>query len=259
MPRIELIPDVMYQPNDPYHWEIDNLPLKSILSRQNLINLSLDNVIRDIRDAIGTQGSISNRLNQSINSDGSLKTSAIDNAMHSIEDHEDSLNFVRMTKNQSDKLNNISNNATDLKFRVYLDEINLVNFDSGYIDVRPSATIIPVIEEPNILKFNLSFPDSMVHEHFYGIIPVPVNITNPDYINYKTTSSSTVYIAGTLRVYINGVRLFSDAEVYAPGSLVSDAWTLLYYTEFPTTGTFELSAPITDQDIIRIDFDKSLV
>ena len=49
MPRIELIPEVLYQPQDPYHWEVDNLPLKNILRRQNLINLSVDNILEQIR------------------------------------------------------------------------------------------------------------------------------------------------------------------------------------------------------------------
>ena len=72
MPRIELIPEVLYQPQDPYHWEVDYVPLKNMLRRQNLINLSVDNILEQIRDAIGTQGSLSNRLNQSIEEDGTL-------------------------------------------------------------------------------------------------------------------------------------------------------------------------------------------
>ena len=77
MPRIELIPEVKYNPLDPIHHYYDNLPLENILRRINLINLALDDVILQMRDAIGTQGSLANRLNQSIESDGSLKKQAI--------------------------------------------------------------------------------------------------------------------------------------------------------------------------------------
>ena len=103
MPRIELIPEVLYQPNDPYHWEIDNLPLKNIITRQNLINLALDDVLEEMRDAIGTAGSVANRLNQSIEQDGSLKATAIDATLHNIEDHTDGSAFVRMSSAQSAK------------------------------------------------------------------------------------------------------------------------------------------------------------
>lgn len=258
MPRIELIPEVLYQPNDPYHWEVDNLPLQAILERQNLINLALDNVIQDIRDSIGTQGTLSNRLNQSIDADGNLKATAIDSALHSIEEHADSDNFVRMRKDQYEKLDMVSDEATDIKFKVYTNNTDYVDFTSGYLEFHPSTTVTPVVESPNIIKFDFAFPSSSAHQHYYSLNPVPVDIVTPDYINYKVNSPATAYISGSLRVYINGVRLVPDAEVYVPGALVSDAWTLMSYTEDASNGLFELSSAITDQDVIRVDFDLAL-
>lgn len=259
MPRIELIPEVLYGPLDPIHWEIDNLPLKAILRRQNLINLSLDNVLSQMRDAIGTQGSLANRLNQSIEPNGDLKSSAIDEALHSIEEHQDTDFYVRMTRAESDKLATIADEATDVSLEIYTNETTFIEFNTGVLQIKPSSTLTPSFEAPNVLKFNLNFPSSAAHEHHYGTTPVSVDQVNPDLINFATTSTNTAFIEGSLRVYVNGVRIFEDHEVYVPGAMVEDAWTLLSFTASPTTGTFELSAAINSDDIIKIDFDVALV
>lgn len=258
IPRIELIPDVYYQPNDPYHWEIDNLPLKNIVRRQDLINLALDDVLEQMRDAIGTQGSVANRLNQSIAADGGLKSTAIDDALHSIESHTDTANYVRMTKAQSDKLDLIASNATDLKLEVSEDGVAYVEFDSGSLKIAPSTTVTPNLTS-NILKFDLAFPTSAAHQHHYGLTPVHVNSTTPDYINYKVNSSATPFVSGSLRVYVNGVRIFEGDEVYVPGALVTDAWTLMSFTPNHSAGTFALSTAASSTDLVKIDFDISLV
>lgn len=259
MPRIELIDPVYFAPNDPYHWEIDNVPLKNIIQRQNLINLALDNALDQMRDAIGTQGSVANRLNQSLNADGSLKTTAVDDALHSIEEHEDTDDFVRMTKIQSDKLDLVASEATNLEFSISSDGSVFLTFDEGVLKLMPSDTITPRIEAPNELMFDLAFPATAAHRHFYGQTPVHVVPLDPDYLNYKVTSVATPYIDESLRIYINGVRIFEDDDVYVPGNLVDDPWTLLSFTSDATNGTFALSTAISDDDIIKIDFDISFV
>lgn len=259
MPRIELIPEVLYGPNDPIHWEIDNLPLKNILRRQNLINLALDNLIEQMRDAVGTQNTVANRLNQSINADGSLKATAIDAAQHSIEEHTDTDDFVRMTKLQSDKLDLVADEATNFGLQVFTDDTTFIEFAAGVLKLKPSSTVIPSVESPDILKLNLAFPAEAAHRHFYGLEPVPVNLITPDYLSYKVDSTPSEYVEGSLRVYVNGVRLFEDVEVYAPGALVDDPWTLLKFTPDHENGLFELSAAITEDDVIRIDFDIAFV
>lgn len=260
MPRIELIPEVLYNPQDPIHWEIDNLPLKAILRRQNLINLALDNVIEQIRDGIGTQGSLANRLNQSLQPDGGLKTSSIDEANHSIEHHVDSDNYVRMTRQESEKLSSVADNATNLGLEVYTNSTTFIEFNNGVLRIKPSSTISPVFEAPDVLKFNLSFPSTSLHEHYYGLIPIDYDQVNPDLKNFKVNSTdpATAFIQGSLRIYINGVRIFENYEVYVPGPLVDDAWTLMSFTSNPSEGAFELSSAISPEDIIRIDFDKAL-
>ena len=228
------------------------------MTRQNLINLALDDVIQQMRDAIGTQNTVANRLNQSIAADGSLKKQAIDDALHSMDDHTDSTNFVRMTAAQSAKLDLIADEATDLTLQV-TDGSATVVFDAGSVLFQPSDTVSMSVTTPNILKFNLAFPASAAHQHFYGLDPVHDDIIEPDYINYKVTSMATPYVEGTLRVYVNGVRIFSDVEVYVPGVMVEDAWTLLSFTPDFGAGTFSLSTALSDEDIIRIDFDIALV
>lgn len=259
MPRIELITPVYYGPSDPYHWEIDNLPLKSIIRRQELINLALDDVIELMRDAIGTQGSVANRLNQSINPDGSLKTAAVDETLHSIEEHTDTDNYVRMTAEQSDKLDLIADEANQLNVEIFTDDTTFTEFSDGTLKFKPSDTIEVTVDAPNIVKFHMAFPAAAAHQHFYGLTPEHVNIVTPDYINYQVDSVSTVFVEDTLRVYINGVRIFSDVEVYVPGALVDDAWTLMKFTPDFENGTFALSSAITEDDVIRIDFDISFV
>lgn len=258
IPRIELIDVPLFGPNDPVHWNTDNIPLKSLMTRQNLINLALDDVIQQMRDAIGTQNTVANRLNQSINPDGSLKTTAIDDAAHSIEEHTDSTSYVRMTAAQSAKVDLIADEATDITLE-FTDGSASIVFDSGNISFQPSDTVSMSVTSPNIVKFNLAFPASAAHQHFYGLEPVHSDIVEPDYINYKVNSSSTSYIEGTLRVCVNGVRIFSDIEVYVPGVMVEDSWTLLSFTPDCDAGTFALSTALSDEDIIRIDFDISLV
>lgn len=258
MPRIELIPEVLYTGNDPIHWEIDNLPLKNIIRRQNLINLALDDVIEQIRDAIGTQGSMANRLNQSIAADGSLKATAIDEAMHSIEEHEDTDDYVRMTSDERDKLANMADGATSLTVEVYTSEDTSETFDAGSLEIHPSDSVTPILEAPNKLSFELAFPVAAAHQHYYGLEPVDLEDPNENQY-YQVANGVTEFVEGSLRVYVNGVRIFSDIEIYVPGALVDDPWTLLSFTPNHEEGTFELSAAIADEDIIRIDFDTAFL
>jgi hypothetical protein len=259
VPRIELVDPVYYAPNDPIHWEYDNLPLRNIIRRQELINLALDNVIEQMRDAIGTAGSVANRLNQSLNPNGSLKTSAVDETLHSIEEHTDTDDYVRMTKAQSDKLDDIASEATDLEIYVDTDGSAVVKFSGGVLNIVGSSSVSPVITAPNILRFELAFPEEAAHQHYYGQTPVHQNLSSPNFINYKINSSSTPFVSGSLRVKINGLEIYEGVSVYVPGALVDDPWMLLNFDGDSTAGIFELSAAISEDDIIKIDYDISLI
>lgn len=252
MPRIELIDVPLHQADDPYHFEFDNLPLKALKTRQELINSSLDNLIAQMRDAIGTQNTVANRLNQSIDPDGNLKSSAINEALHSISEHTDTDEYVRMTAAERAKLDGIDSEATNIT--VTVDDVVL---DAGTVLFDSSSSIQVELTSPNIIKWNLAFDPAFAHQHYYNLEPVPADLS-PDYINYKVNSISSAFIEGSLRVYINGMRIFED-EVYVPGVLVDDPWTLIKFTPNHTDGTFVLSTAISSDDIIRIDFDISLV
>ncbi len=259
MPRIELIEPVYYSPNDPDDWAHRNRPLEAIIARQELINLALDNVIEQVRDSVGTQNTLSARLARSLDDDGALRTSAVDASTHSIESHADTADYVRMTRVQSDKLEQISDGANHLEIEVQLDSEgnDLVTLDSGTVRFVPSSSVSFSLDSPNKVAFDLAFPAAAAHRHYYDQTPVHATPLSPDYIHYKVNSQAIAYMDGTLRVYINGIRLSSSEEVYVPGD--NNVWTLVSYTPNHASGTFALSAAIQETDIIRIDYDTSFV
>lgn len=263
MPRIELIPEVYYNPLDPYHHEYDNLPLKNIIERQVLINTTLDKHDEQLREAAGTQGSLSNRLNQFVDEDGELLSTAIDDVTHSIGAHTDgvydSVEYVRMLKSERDKLALIADEAKDLTIQV--EEISTTTtFDSGILKLINSDTNTLEIVSTNEVKINSVFPEAAAHQHYYDMVPVHANISTPDYQNYKSTSLSTPYVDGSLRVFINGIKLTETDSVYVPGPLgPDDNWYLTTFTSDYSNGTFALNRAIDPDDVILIDFDISYV
>jgi len=283
MPNISLIPEVLYDPLQPYQWIYDNLPLENILLRQELINTAVDINTNILVDSIGTAGTLSNRLNQSLEDSGYLKISAIDVSDHNIAFHADGVRtltasdislidpldvyqlpsivpFVRMLEAERDKLLLVSDEATSLRLQLFTEDIsNTVLFDDEIVELVDTDTISWEIEEPNKIKARMTFPSSAAHSHNYNLTPVHANIVTPDYINYKTTSVSTVYVENSLRVYINGARLNEDDLVYVPSAAASPTFTQLKFTENFSAGTFALSGAITAADVIKIDFDISLV
>lgn len=262
MPQIDLITPVYYNAEDPYHYLYDNLPLKNIITRQVLINLALDNVIEQMTDAVGTQNTVANRLNQSINADGSLKKSAVDAVNHTMDDHTDTDNYVRMTKAQSDKLDVIADGATNFGIQVLDDQGWNLTFNQNTLVLEPSETITFHISTPHDasvahVSMNTAFPALAVHRHYYDQIPVHENALTPDHIHYKVNSMATPYIDGSLRVYINGVRISQHVSVYVPGD--NNVWTLIQFTSDYSNGRFYLSSAISNTDIIIIDYDTSYV
>ena len=43
MPDLNQLPVPEYQPGQPYHWSYDNLPLKTLAERDEIINFEVDN------------------------------------------------------------------------------------------------------------------------------------------------------------------------------------------------------------------------
>jgi len=283
MPDISLIPEVLYDPLQPYQWIYDNLPLENILLRQGLINSAVDVNTNILVDSIGTAGTLSNRLNQSLEDNGYLKISAINVADHNVAFHADGVrglepseislidpldiyqlpsivSFVRMLGAERDKLLLVSDEATSLRLQLFTEDISTtVLFDDEIVELVDTNTITWEIEEPNKIKARMTFPASAAHAHNYNLTPVHANVVTPNYTNYRTTSTSTAFVEDSLRVYVNGVRLNEDDLVYVPSAAASPTFSQLRFTGNNSAGTFVLSSAITAADVIKIDFDISLV
>lgn len=279
MPDLSKLPVPKYDPLHPYHWEYDNIPIENLALRDELINGELEQHAKILRDSSGNQGTLDNRLNQSINEDGSLKSSAVDESAHNIAEHSDGsktvdtseleyynetldyadvvnpVPFVRMLEAERDKLSRIADEATKITFEVETPS-NVLIIEEGPIALGASAGIqwditAPVPPSTAVtLTPVLTIPIDFAHRHYYDLEPITT-----DYINFKVTSVNTPYIEGSLRVYINGVKITTDSQVYVPGNLITDDWSLQSFIPDHEAGTFELYTAITSDDIIRIDFD----
>lgn len=282
MPDLSKLPVPKYDPLHPYHWEYDNIPIDTLALRDELINGELNGHAQILRDAAGNQGSLDNRLNQSLEQDGSLKASAIDEASHSIAEHTDgtkivdddeldyyniTLNypdvvnpvpFVRMLEAERAKLALIDSEATNVTFIVETPSTTLA-IEEGQIQFGTSEGIAwdvtAAVPPSNAVTLTpiLNIPIEFAHRHYYDLEPITT-----DYVNYQVTSVNTPYVEGSLRVYINGIKLTSDAQVYVPGNVMTEDWSLNSFTPDHEAGTFELYAAITSDDVIRIDFDIAL-
>jgi hypothetical protein len=255
MPNIENIDVPVYQPLSPYNHLVDNLPIYGLIDRITSVNnqVDLNNLV--LSSAIGTQGTLANRLAQSINADGSLKTTAIDNALHNIAEHLDGNGYVRMTLDERAKLSFIAAHATSLTINI--DTISgTVPFANTILEIEPSDSITWRFDNGKIAA-DTNFPASVRHAHYYGIVPYTTNR-----LNYKTSSVATAYKQGSMRVYINGVRLNQNVSVYVPiGVPSSTTWTAFSFTEdsatngIVTTGGFTMSATVPSSANVVIDFD----
>lgn len=278
MPDLGALPVPRYQSDQPYHYEYDNVPLKTLEDRDNLINAAVDRHEVIFENCAGTQGTLSSRLNQFVDADGNLIPAAVDESLHSIAEHTDAsktvlsgeltayqllgfpsltnpVSFVRMLEVERLKLANSSDNATNLVIDVDVFPASII--PTVIPSVTPSFTtvtfgdvggsmptlrltesdsILWTYESPNKVRAELKLSTAFAHRHFYNLTPILISGTT-----YKVTTVSTPYIADSLRVFVNGLRL-----------------TTSDYTEQPSLGRFTLTSPLLIGDIMRIDFDQSL-
>jgi hypothetical protein len=89
MPNINSIMPVLHDGNQPYHVHYDNLPLKNILTRIDLVNAQVDINSQILRGSSGSSGSLNNRLAVSLENNGKLKSSSVDQSLHNIGAHLD--------------------------------------------------------------------------------------------------------------------------------------------------------------------------
>lgn len=270
MPQLELIPEVLYEAMQPYYVDFDNAPLRNILFRIELVNDVVDNNTILVQAAKGSANSLAQRLAQSLEESGDLKVAAVDDVLHNIGMHSDGLGlndegdpteYVRMESAERDKLSLISDEATALKIQVETPSTDVL-FDDDVIELVASSTITWTVEGTEgsqRVKAHMVFPSSLAHIHHYDKVPVHDNLLSPDYKTYKTTSVATQYIEGSLRVWINGIRLTESEQVYVPGpSGPSGTWYATTYTPDYSSGKFVLNRAIDPDDIITIDFDQSV-
>lgn len=262
MPNINSVPQVLYEPNQPYHYYYDNLPLRNILTRIGLINIQVDTNADMIRGAAGSAGSIDSRLGVSLEADGSLKKASVDSTLHGIGHHEDGegpdgVSYVRMTAEERAKLALVQSESNRLLLEIE-DQFptigSYVEFTDGTLRLSNSSTIFFDFEAPNVLKAHSAFPPDVAHRHYYDRTPVDAG-SPADYKNYKTTTLSTPYAEGSLRVYVNGVRL-SGTAVPVPNSTGSTFTPTFVEHKDAAAGLFRLNRAITSSDTIRIDFDQ---
>lgn len=262
MPRIELITPVEVDSLWPYDSTHDNIPLRNLALRDELINLAVDQAEDILEASKGSTGSLANRLDQSIDDDGSLISEAVDSSLHLIGAHTDGeydgIEYVRMLAEERTKLSTIADDATSISISVETIS-NIVVIDAGSANFIESDTIAWSFTSPNIFEPTLKFSTETIHQHYYDLVPVHDDLMTPDYENYKTTSTPTPFIEGSLRIYVNGIKLSENDEVYVyvKSDGPSGDWELLSYIPDAEAGTFALSRAIDEDDLIVIDFDTS--
>lgn len=277
----------LYRPNDPYHYDFDNKPIKSLVERDNII-LGALNALKAIVDASGGNlGDLVTRLNQSIDPNGNLKPSAVDEANHNIANHIDGRKqisqqeidyytslgyivtnnpkFVRILEEERAKLSLISEEANNLNVSITPEGMPKQLIDNGEINFQSSDTINVSIEDNNVVRFHSKFPVNVAHQHYYQVEPVTSNR-----IDYSINGVAS-FKQGSLRVYVNGHRIeqcSSDCQnksfSYYPsftlnGSTVVVEWNKLYYEEKHSSADFSFSTAVKTTDRVLVDYDIVLI
>ena len=276
MPYLDLIPKALYEPMQPYYVDFDNMPLKNIMLRISLVNSAVDTNTAVLRESIGNTGSLANRLAESLDDDGSLLVEAVDATLHNIGSHEDGqglndsdvlTDYVRMELVERAKLDDIAIGATSLKLMFIETETisgttSDILFDSNTLEIIPSSTITWKVtgeEGHQQVQAHMSFPPEIAHQHYYDMTPVNDDLGSPDYQTFKVTSLATPYLDGTLKVYVNGMRLSETMEIYVPrAGGPEDPWQYLSFTPDASSGKFQLSQAVAASDTIRVDFDTAI-
>jgi hypothetical protein len=279
MPDINQVVVPQYEGNQPYHYTYDNLPIAALVRREDIINYQVDVNSAELQASFGTAGSLALRLAQSLQDNGNLKASGVDAALHNIGAHQDStyevteeflaalqglgfpdlvnpVPFVRMLQAERDKLTLIANEAKN--FSVGFTTPSGIDYiDNGILTFEDSTTITWTVANNQTVKAEVTSSLSNPHEHYDGITPTSRDLT-PNYLDYLTNISSP-FKEGSLKVFINGTRIFTDSEVYYPSLSDNPTWKLNKFTEYPNGLGFALLNAIAADDIIKIDFEVTLV
>jgi hypothetical protein len=263
MPNINNITVPSYEALQPYHYIYDNLPIAALIKRQEVLNDAVDFNTSVLENSIGSRIDLSARLNQSLTNNGDLKPTAVDASLHNIGYHEDGIyneiSYIRMKLDERNKLAQIQEGANYLSLNINIPTIsNGVFFQTGILELKNSSSLKWRFDAPNNLTADLNYPLESAHIHYYGVTPKPAFLGS-DYKNY-TTSLSKQIMNNTLRVFINGVQIFSDFEVFVPPANpnANSSWHKNKFSLNNDLISFQLLNSISQYDIIKIDFDVSL-
>lgn len=274
MPDLNQFPVPRFTGNEPYHYLYDNLPLDSLIARDAVINDSVDEINSNLIDSAGTAGSLPDRLNVSLNQDGTLKTSAVDASMHGISNHNDDnmtvssgelnsyialgfpaltnpVDFVRMLAAERTKLSTIADNATNSSTTIQTNNNGNQTFATPFtISSSPSIEW----EWVGVNNVRAVIVNNNPHLHFYEVIPT--QITSLQY-----SIPNPPFLSSTLKVFVNGVRLLENQTVPIP-TLNQITSEFSYVTNGISSidninGLFTLAIPLSTTDLIAVDYDKS--
>jgi hypothetical protein len=272
----------LYKPSDPYHFDFDNKPIKSLVERDKILLGLINRNAKILKDAAGELGELPIRLNQSIDSMGNLRVTSVDESMHNIANHMDGRKtitdeevnyyeglgyyvsnnpkFVRMIEEERNKLAQIEPQANNLKISVEHEDGDYHTFNNGVIKLKNSDTIEYELACDNSIKFNSRFPTDVAHRHYYGVEPYSDN-----FLDYKIQGIPK-FKENSLRVFINGFRVQScntdceDREFsYYPSFFgVEISWKSIFFIENNSNSSFSFSEPLSPSDKVIVDYDVEL-
>ena len=275
MPNINSISIPRYTADMPYYFIYDNLPFDALLQREAIINAAVDANSEVLRLAGGSLN-LAGRLDQSLYDNGQIKPEAVDASLHNIGAHTDDsyvvssgqlsnlqlyypaltnpVSFVRMLEVERTKLALMQEEANFFGISAPTAS-GITYFNSDYLNLQDSTTVKWTVDAGQTLSAEVTSSLSNAHMHYDNVVPDSATLT-PNFIDYRV---AIAFKTGSLKVYINGLRIFSDNPVYAPSSDPSLPWTLNSFTEDLDFKGFSLLNAITGEDIIYVDFEVSLV
>jgi hypothetical protein len=272
----------LYKPSDPYHYDFDNKPIKSLVERDNILLGLINKNTKLLRDSAGDLGELPIRLNQSIDSLGNLKPDSVDSVLHNIANHTDGRKeisedevlyyeslgyavpnnpkFVRMLEDERSKLSQVESQANNIKISVEQEDGDYYVFENGIVKIQNSNTIDCEVTCDNSIKFHSKFPVDVAHQHYYGIEPHSDNSKD-----YKVNGIPK-FKENSLRVFINGTRVqlcdgdcqnrtFTSYPTFQGGNVL---WRTIYFVEDSQNASFSFSDFLNPTDQVLVDYDVVL-
>lgn len=257
MPHLIDVP--LYQPMQPYYYDIDNIPILQLANNEAIINQQTDYHSNLLNAAQGTAANLGARLNKCMDGQGNLLQAAVNEANHNIADHAEATplvgdSYVVMKNSERQQLASISpDGATNLKLSVTTN-VGVTDYTNEHVTLEPSSSITWTTSG-NQIAAQLVYAGTF-HQHIYEEHPNTTNRT-------LWTVQAGVFDDQTLRVYINGVRIFVGTPTPVPSynltSGVPTSWRTINIvddgTYHPAVGTFSTSQTLTVNDVIRVDYD----